>query len=255
MEKRIIKLTEEDIKNITVKCINEVFNQMNDDLIEYWRMKPPKTGLNVEIFLDDGEAYKRNGHPLWVYMQNDYNNFTNVIPIEVDSVNQVMLGVPKNIGINMGDYQQVLKYINLNKELIKQLADCDIDHLEYIELHKQVPRQNTIQKSVSLNEMATLRPKQSNLPTTLWIDEGSSPQHGPRIKFQVNSEQKTTREFTSMSISDNPQIFNLPRNIYLSTKDIEKIKKFVVLNSQNLLNLTKGIIDYDDFLRMMIKVD
>ena len=254
MKKRIIKLTEEDIKNITVKCINEVFNQMNDDLIEYCRLRPSDTGLNVEIFLDDGGAYKRNGHPLWVYMQNNYNDISDVIPIELDSVNQVMLGIPKNIGINTNDYQNVLKYIKQNKELIEQLANWQIGHLDYINLHKKI--QNSEDgKTMVLNEMATLRPCDSNLPTTLWIDEGSSPQHGPRIKFQASNEQRTTREFTSMSISGNPQIFNLPRNIYLSNKDIEKIKKFVILNSDMLLAVANGEMKYMDFLRMMIKVD
>ncbi len=108
---------------------------MEDDLIEYCRLRPEKTGLNVEIFLDDGEAYKRNGHPLWVYIQNNYNDITDVIPIEVETLSVIS---DKKVNIDINDYENVLKYIKKNKELIKGLTDNSVKHLEYVELHKKV---------------------------------------------------------------------------------------------------------------------
>lgn len=108
---------------------------MEDDLIEYCRFRPEKTGLNVEIFLDDGEAYKRNGHPLWVYMQNNYNDISDVIPIEVETLTVIS---DKKVNIDINDYENVLKYIKQNKELIKGLTDNSVKHLEYVELHKKI---------------------------------------------------------------------------------------------------------------------
>lgn len=105
---------------------------MTDKLFEYHRVRSSDTGLNVDIFIDDGEAYKRNGHPLWVCMQNCYNDISDVIPIEVGVSCQVV-STPPNLGISLTDYQRVLRYVSQNRELIIQLADGIIGHLEYEE--------------------------------------------------------------------------------------------------------------------------
>ena len=104
---------------------------MDDDLLEYCRLRPSDTGLRVDMFLDDCGAYKRNNHPLQVYMQNDYGNVAEVLPIEVDSSTYNTLP-PPNIGISFDDYQKVLEFIGKNKNLIKQLADSRISHLNFI---------------------------------------------------------------------------------------------------------------------------
>lgn len=103
---------------------------MHDGLLEFCRLRPSDTGLSVEIFLDDGGAYKRNNHPLQVYVQNDYGNVANVLPIEVDASSLNTLS-PPNIGISLDDYQEVLGFISKNKDLIKQLADGQVDHLDF----------------------------------------------------------------------------------------------------------------------------
>ena len=84
----------------------------------------------MDIFLDDGGAYKRNNHPLLVYMQNDYGNVAEVLPIEVEASSQNNLpNTP--MGISFADYQKILEFISINKNLIKQLADSRISHLYF----------------------------------------------------------------------------------------------------------------------------
>ena len=102
---------------------------MHDVLLEFCRLRPSDTGLSVEIFLDDGGAYKRNNHPLQVYVQNDYGNVANVLPIEVEASSHNTI-LPTNMGISSADHQKVLEFISKNKDLIKQLADGQVDHLE-----------------------------------------------------------------------------------------------------------------------------
>ena len=110
---------------------------MCDDLLEYCRLRPSDTGLNVDVFLDDGGSYNRNNHPLQVYVQNDYGNVANVLPIEVEASSLNTLS-PQNIGISLDDYQEVLGFISKNKDLIKQLADGQIDHLSFFKLMQHV---------------------------------------------------------------------------------------------------------------------
>lgn len=104
---------------------------MQDDLLEYCRLRPSDTGLGVNIFLDDGGAYQRNNHPLQVYMQNDYGDVSNVLPIDVEESSPNTLP-PTNVAISFADYQKVLEFIRKNKDQIKQLADGKIEHLDFL---------------------------------------------------------------------------------------------------------------------------
>lgn len=107
-----------------------------------------------------------------------------------------------------------------------------------------------------LNEFATLRVKDSGLPTNLWLDEGGTYQgHAPRLKFQASREQRTTREYSTMTLEAEPRIENLPQRTFLSSKDLKRIEMFVIANLDALLRLANNEIDYEtEFLPNMVKV-
>ena len=93
--------------------------------------------------------------------------------------------------------------------------------------------------------MATLKANDSNLPVDICLDEGATYiSHAPRIKFRASNEQRTTREFSSMLITNPPVIENFPKNSPIKTKDLNKIKQFVIDNLDLLLRLANGEIDY-----------
>lgn len=86
------------------------------------------------------------------------------------------------------------------------------------------------------------------------MDEGETfLGHAPRIKFRASKEQRTTREFSSMLITDPTVIKNFPANSPLSPKDIQCLRNFVINNQSLLLRLAHGEIDYETgFLPKMI---
>lgn len=59
--------------------------------------------------------------------------------------------------------------------------------------------------------------------------------------------------FTSMTISQMPEIINPPKKFDLSNKDIERIVKFVQANEENLLLVGSGEMSYQDFLKVMVR--
>lgn len=63
-------------------------------------------------------------------MQNDYGNVANMLPIEVEASRYNTLP-PPGLGISCDDYQEVLEFIGKNKDLIKQLVDSLVDHLDF----------------------------------------------------------------------------------------------------------------------------
>lgn len=256
MDKKVIRLTEDElhkiVKNATMRVINENdllrnATSIGDELMEYARLGRKYTGLDFDVFVDDGGAYKRNGHNLWVYIRNGYTDSDPFFHIDVSSTPSA----PHiNYNISKMELEAVLIFISQNAELLKSFADEKIEHLDFYKLCKPVMQ---LRQEVSLNEMATLHPKVSGLPTILWIDEGTSPQHGMRIKFRASKEQTNTRQFTSMSISQNPQIFNPPKRYDITKRDLQRITDFVKVNEVNLLKLARMEINFEDFLQVMIK--
>ncbi len=87
--------------------------------------------------------------------------------------------------------------------------------------------------------------KDSNLTMDLWLDEGATyVGHAPRLKFRASNDQRTTREFSSMLLTNPPTIENMPENSPLKKKDIKKLEKFVISNLGLLLKLANGEIQY-----------
>ena len=159
-----------------------------------------------------------------------------------------------NYNIDKADLDAVLLFVSQNADLLKSFADDKIEHTEFYKRCKPVICSYIpIYTEKMMNEMATLKPNVSGLPTILWIDEGTQSQHGKRIKFKASKEQMTTLEFSSMSISQNPQIFNLPTKYDLTKRDLERIVAFVRANEINLLKVANQEMTFAEFLQVMVK--
>ena len=79
MSKKII-INEEQIEllNLLDESMSNRFNEMglldDEELMEYTWLRKDNTGIDIDIFVDDGGSYKRYGHPLWVYVRNGYTD-------------------------------------------------------------------------------------------------------------------------------------------------------------------------------------
>lgn len=251
------------------KIINEVINsylkenlvmenyKLNDldELMEYMWLKPQYSKLNVDIFIDDGGAYERYDHPLLLYVRNGYDRSVNsFIPFSV-SEKPFVLDDDIDFNISYDDIYSVMDFIQFNLDILIAMSKSQISHDEFVSHIKFVPAYVLAESKKILCEMATLRTNDSNLPVDIWLDEGATFQgHAPRIKFRASNEQRTTREFSSMLITNPEQIENMPDNSPLRKKDIEKIQDFVTNNMDLLLKLSNGEIDYrTEFLPNMVK--
>ena len=245
--KKII-LSEEKFTDIISSSIEKVLTESykldEDELMEYLWLKPDFTGLNVDIFVDDGLSYQRNQHSLFLLVRNGYDrSIMSFIPITI-SENPRILDKYNRIRITRNDLSNVLKFIQDNISIIKDLADNKINHTVFWNGVK--PFKDSITESTSmLNEMSMLMPEETNLPMEIWVDEvGSHKRHAPRLKFRASNEQKTSREFSTMTLTNPPKIENMPERTSLRTKDINKLKQFVVDNLELLLSLYNGQIDF-----------
>jgi len=109
----------------------------------------------------------------------------------------------------------------------------------------------------TLDEMSTLRKNRSGLPVNLWLDDSMLYKrggHAKRIKFQPDKgDRPTTRNMIPMSIEDDPKVM-INAKTSLSSTEINKIKLFVKMNKDALIDLSDMKIDFIDFVGKMIKV-
>lgn len=221
------------------------------ELMEFLKIWPDDSGIPVELWVDDGGSYIRHNHPLWLYFRNGKTIKDKFIPVSINDNPQIMVKNPK-LNIDKTTFIKIITFIRRNKKNIIKLAKGQILNTDFLNNIKPV---NTNLNEGLVNEMATMNPQLTGLRVPIWVDEGTSPQHMLRIKFQASKDQKYTRDFSSITVEDNPRIFNLPKKSNLDKRDLEAIKNFVVYNKDLLIALSKGIIKYnDEFLKYMTKI-
>ncbi len=103
-----------------------------------------------------------------------------------------------------------------------------------------------------LQELATLRKKDSKLPVNLYIDDSISykrGRHSKRVKFQTNHGNKpnTRGSFSSMTLDGKVVEKTLPSHLEISQKDLDKIRNFVLNNKDCLSLIADFELEYDYF--------
>ena len=256
--KEVIKINESQLQEIVRKSVKSVLEQYQlgdiEEITEYLWLRPSRTGLNVDVFVDDGGSYIRHRHSLLLFVRNGYDkSVSEFIPFSI-SEKPMILDDSIDYNISYNDIFAVQDFIVANKLFLIQMANEEISHTSFLQSIR-IPSYVVVESKTTIMEMATLRMSDSNLPMDVWLDEGATYQeHAPRLKFRASNEQRTTREFSSMLLTNPPTIENLPSNSPLKKKDIDKLKQFVIDNLEKLLQLAKGEIDYTtDFLPNIIK--
>ncbi|MBR6517650.1 MAG: hypothetical protein IKT40_12535 [Bacilli bacterium] len=249
MSKKIIKLSEKDLHNIIKESVEKIIHENYkmdsvEDVLEYMWLKPKLTNLNVDIFVDDGGAYIRHKHELLLLVRNSYDKSINeFIPISV-SKDPIILDDDNEFNISYNDIFDVQDFIVANLNLLEDLANRKISQISFAQSISS-PSYSLSEEKMVINEMSTLKKEDTNLPMDIWVDETATFQgHAPRLKFRASRDQRTTREFSSMLLTNPPKIENFPNNSPLRKRDIEKLEIFVLNNLEILLKLAYGEIDF-----------
>lgn len=252
----IVRETIDSFVATVIKEGSEYKLQDLDELYGYMWLKPNDTNINADIFVDDGEAYIRDEHvPLLFVRNGNGRDITEFIPISI-SETPAILDDSVVINIDTNTINQIMEFIKANAETLLTMANGKISADEFVSA-LNVPSYAVTEEKHMITEMATLRKADSNLPMDIWLDEGGLYQgHAPRIKFRASKEQRNTREFSSMLLTNPPTIENLPSRYDIKPRDIELLRQFVVANMDLLLKLANSEIDYrTQFLPNMKKVN
>ncbi len=87
-----------------------------EELYEYMRLGKEKTGLDVDILIDDCASYKKLNHPLLLFICINDNEY---IPISIEKEPKVLTNI--EISTIQNTIDGVKRFISTNHKLIKRI--------------------------------------------------------------------------------------------------------------------------------------
>lgn len=103
-----------------------------------------------------------------------------------------------------------------------------------------------------LFEMANYRQTDTGLPMIIWVLEKGKAQHGPRIKVNATHSRKMDIDTAiSVTVDDNPRCV---AGGELSRADLKKVRKFIELNKEAILDYWHYRIGGGDFVARIKKI-
>jgi len=113
--------------------------KMDCTLDEMSTLRKNRSGLPVNIWLDDSMLYKRGGHGMRIKFQPDKGDS----PVTRGMVPMTIEDEPRVIGnnklkISNSDVEKIRDFVKANKDLLKALSDMKIDFIDFVDKMKKV---------------------------------------------------------------------------------------------------------------------
>jgi hypothetical protein len=225
--------------------------------------------LPANLYLNDTGSWAKTGHWRIIKFQpntGDHPVTSGIVPMSIEDDPQILLKNAK-IALTVEQIEQIKKFVRINKDLLLQLADTEIDIIDFLgrmvisdDPEGYLSEKENLLENFTMEFLAMLSQSETGLSANLFLDDTASwSRFGcwKIIKFQPNTEDRPvidTRYRVPMSIEDDPQILFKNAKIALTVEQIEQIKKFVRINKDLLLQLADAEIGIFEFIESMVKV-
>lgn len=125
--------TDNEVGPTTVS--ESVADEHTEALFEMACLRKNKTGLPVNIYVDDSGAWKDSGHANRIKFQRDRGDrpiTRDMIPMSIDDNPQILVPNP-DMDLSASDINAVKRFVVENKELLEKLGDTEIDIEDFIQ--------------------------------------------------------------------------------------------------------------------------
>lgn len=113
---------------------NATFNDSGDSLFEMACLRKNKTGLPVNIYVDDSGAWKESGHANRIKFQRDKGDrpiTRDMIPMSIEDNPRILVQSP-DMELSASDIDAVKQFIRDNRILLEKLGNTEIDIEDFI---------------------------------------------------------------------------------------------------------------------------
>jgi len=133
-----LKEQEESLKTENTYSNYKPYQAENDmELFEYHLLERQQTHLPMRIYVDDGGAYLRHDHPLWLYMCNGYQTDSPVIPVTISEAPCIPLD-HYDLNVSESHLEKVYIFIKENYNILLDLANDKILNVDFDKIVKPI---------------------------------------------------------------------------------------------------------------------
>jgi hypothetical protein len=107
----------------------------NIKIEEMATLRKKRSGLSVNLYLDDAKSWSKSGHWKRIKFQSDKGDSPNtrsMIPMSIDDDPRILVKNPK-LSLSAKDIDEIKIFVKMNKDLLLQLADAAIDIGEFLD--------------------------------------------------------------------------------------------------------------------------
>lgn len=269
----MIRITKKDLRELVKEAYNQYldilqkkyFNTIEDfsafldnidGTIEYYYLSKEESGLDVDIYVDDCRSYQRHNHPLFAFFCDGVSHNSPLVPISVSEYPCVQIE-NYNLHIPQLLFEEVANFISTNASLLHQLADEQIDSVEFSsKISKESSQIKAVPSYSVISEMAKIENKYSHIGFDIFIDATPrTTEHSEyRIKYPINKDAEqgnNSHNFVPMSISPNPE-FLPPAKVKQYNKIADKerkkiVQEFIKKHYQELQKVADGLININKY--------
>lgn len=252
-EEQLQELIDSDIARIKSWKYYNNFAKFEDEhpdySFEFCLFTPERTGLTVDVVLDETANHVYDGHPLFMCFRNGGDDCDEYVPVAVHRFHPFIMDRNIQINIPQADVKAILKFVRKHYYTI---VDYGHGHITRESIVKAFKRKRLSEGR--LDEMPVINGEDIGLPFDIWVDTVKrNMKHGKRVKFKTN-DSKFSRGWSSMTIDKvEPRIFNMDGQTSVKSKDIEKLKDFVRMNYEPLTLAADGKVkDVEELMDMFL---
>lgn len=221
----------------------------------FLRMSSQQTHIPVDIFVNEDNMKEYTVFPVVIMFRNSYYpDARDYMPMTV-SENPILLS-EKPINIFKKDLYKIVDWVIKYRDLLIALSEEKISNFEFLDEYnyfeskkwkRRIYENVNYTPKYKIYEMAKLRPYDSGLRYTIWLDEDKTylkGGHSYRIKVQPVDGEKASRNYNELTI-DGEWIGDSGKRY--SPKDKKAILKFLNDNKELIKQLSDKKINFEKF--------
>lgn len=197
------------------------------------------TGIHNTIFISPkGNAKHAARIKVAVDPPTSLSPFSKSISVQVDDY--TVRGDSKISAVLLS---KIKKFIDLNRQVILDYWEYKIPTKELSDRLKPIIIENMF-------EMSNLSPKQTNLPTIVWVSVKGNAKHSPRVKVVTSPGRYKEDDTATVTISDNPELVDGK----IDNKYLKPAKEWIILNKDVLIDYWNYKLFTDELIERLKKL-
>lgn len=213
-----------------------------------------KFGVPLELWVDNDNIYKDNGHKPWIYFRNGYDEESDYIPMVISDDPYIPYDFVRNVDDN--DLMKTYTFVKKNKLVLISRAKGKISGREFYSSLKRNAICESYDTDYMILEMARLTNADTGIKPKIYVGSTKRSGHAnsDRIKVENPYGSKNSEHWLEMFYKNGEIVIPRPEQIKIPMEDIESVKQWLEVNWETIKDYEDHKISQDEMLERLVKI-